>query len=297
MNTDASTPKSPASQTPLTFPSVSLKAGLYLVATPIGNLGDITLRALSVLHAAAVVACEDTRVSAKLLRHYGIATRLEAYHEHNAERKRPELLARIAQGSTVALISDAGTPLISDPGYKLVREAAAQGLHVEALPGPSSVMAALCVAALPTDRFLFIGFLPNKEAALRTALTEIAQTRATLVCFESAKRLADSLSVLHAVLGPRDAAVTRELTKLYEEVRRGTLQELAEHYAQADEPRGEIVLVIGPPQHHAPDPQTLDALLVELLGSLSVKDAVAEACRVLDMPHKQVYKRALELKP
>ena len=203
-------------------------AGLHLVATPIGNLRDITLRALEVLAAADVIACEDTRVTRKLLDHYGIATPLTPYHDHNAAEARPKLLARLAAGAAVALVSDAGTPLVSDPGFKLVRAAREAGHAVTALPGASAVLAALAVAALPTDRFFFEGFLPPKEGQRRARIADLARIPATLVLFETGPRLAASLADLAAGLGPREAAICRELTKLHEEVRRGDLAALAQ---------------------------------------------------------------------
>ena len=231
-------------------PSMSQKLapGLHIVATPIGNLGDITLRALEALAGADLIACEDTRVTRKLLDRYGIATPLTPYHEHNAAKARPMLLRRLAEGAAIALVSDAGTPLISDPGYKLVRAAQDAGHTVTALPGASAVMAALTVAGLPTDQFLFAGFLPPKEAARRARIAELARIPATLVLFEAGPRLAATLADLAAGLGEqREAALCRELTKLHEEIRRGDLATLAESYAD-DAPRGEIVLVIAPPQ-------------------------------------------------
>src|SRR6266700_836714 len=211
----------------------ALAGGLHVVSTPIGNLRDITLRALEVLAAADLIACEDTRVTRKLLDHYGITTPLTPYHDHNAAAARPKLLARLAEGGAVALVSDAGTPLVSDPGFKLVREAHAAGHAVTALPGASAVLAALTVAGLPTDRFLFEGFLPAKEGQRRARIAELARIPATLVLFETGPRLAAALADLAAGLGPREAAVCRELTKLYEEVRRGDLASLGRDYAGA----------------------------------------------------------------
>jgi 16S rRNA (cytidine1402-2'-O)-methyltransferase len=275
----------------------ALAPGLHLVATPIGNLRDITLRALEVLAAADLIACEDTRVTRKLLDHYGIATPLTPYHEHNAAEARPRLLARLAGGGTVALVSDAGTPLISDPGFKLVREAREAGLTVTALPGPSATLAALTVCGLPTDRFFFEGFLPVKPGQRASRIAALAPIPATLVLFESGPRLAAALADLAAGLGQREAAVCRELTKLYEEVRRGDLATLARDYAQAEEPRGEIVIVIAPPdaEANAVDAPALDALLRQALGRLSVKEAVAEIAAVTGRPRREVYQRALAL--
>ena len=271
-------------------------AGLHLVATPIGNLGDITLRALETLAGVDVIACEDTRITRRLTERYGIAAELTPYHEHNAAAARPKILQRIAQGGSVALVSDAGTPLISDPGFKLVREACAAGHAVIALPGPSSVLASLSVAALPTDRFFFEGFLPAKEAARRARIAELARIDATLVLFESGNRVQDVLRDLAGPMGAREAAICRELTKLHEDVSRATLTELA---GRADrlETRGEFVIVIGPP---APDAQAmsaeaLDQLLRDQLARHSLKDAVAHAVELSGRPRREVYARALEL--
>jgi 16S rRNA (cytidine1402-2'-O)-methyltransferase len=270
--------------------------GLYLVATPIGNLGDITLRALQTLAGVDIIACEDTRVTRRLTERYGIAAELKPYHEHNAAIARPKILERLAQGASIALVSDAGTPLISDPGFKLVREACAAGHSVIALPGPSSVLTALSVAALPTDRFFFEGFLPPKETARRARLAELARIDATLVVFESGNRVQDTLRDLAHIMGPREAAICRELTKLHEEVRRANLAELAQAADQL-ETRGEFVLVIGPPAADA-HLMTADALDDFLRGTLehhSVKDAVAHAVELSGRPRRAVYARALEL--
>ena len=225
-----------------------LSSGLHIIATPIGNLGDITLRALEALAGADVIACEDTRVTRKLLDRYAIATSLIPYHEHNAAKARPQLLRRLADGAAIALVSDAGTPLVSDPGFKLVREATLAGHAVTALPGASAVLAGLAVAGLPTDQFFFAGFLPPKEAARRARIAELSRIPATLVLFESGPRVAATLADLAAGLGQtREAALCRELTKLHEEIRRGELAALASAYS-GTEPRGEIVLVVAPPQ-------------------------------------------------
>jgi len=270
--------------------------GLFIVATPIGNAGDVTLRALETLRAAHAVACEDTRVTAKLLARYGIRAPLLQYHEHNAARMRPQILARVAAGETIALVSDAGTPLISDPGYKLVREAREQGLPVTHLPGPSAALTALVLSGLPSDRFLFAGFLPNKRKARRDALAELKGVRATLVLFESAQRLEDFLADAADVLGGREVAVARELTKLFEEVRRGTLADLAAHYAAAGPPKGEVVVVIGPPpEPEAAAEETVDAMILDALSRLSLRDAAAEVAAATGQPRKAVYARALEL--
>jgi 16S rRNA (cytidine1402-2'-O)-methyltransferase len=274
-----------------------LSAGLHLVATPIGNLRDITLRALETLAAADLIACEDSRVSRRLLDHYGIATPLTPYHEHNAAAARPKLLARLAEGQAVALISDAGTPLVSDPGFKLVREAQEAGHAVTALPGPSAALAALTVAGLPTDRFCFEGFLPPKEGQRRTRIGELATIPATLILFESGPRLARALSDLADGLGDRPAAVCRELTKLHEEVRRGSLPALAQHYADGAETRGEIVIVIAPPSSDAAplSESELDTLLRRALERGSVKDAASEVATATGRPRRELYKRALAL--
>jgi 16S rRNA (cytidine1402-2'-O)-methyltransferase len=273
----------------------ALAPGLYVVATPIGNLADISLRALATLAAADVIACEDTRVTGKLTDHYGIATALTPYHEHNAAVARPKILARLAAGAAVALVSDAGTPLISDPGFKLVRAAQAAGHAVTALPGASALLAALTVSALPSDRFMFEGFLPAKELQRRKRIEDIKLVPATLILFETGPRLGAALADLAAVLGARDAAVCRELTKLYEEVRRGDLAELAHHYASSEPPRGEIVIVIGPPAESLNEAKDLDFLLRQALRRVSVKEAVAEVASVTGEPRRSVYQRALAL--
>ncbi|MGV3634712.1 MAG: 16S rRNA (cytidine(1402)-2'-O)-methyltransferase [Pseudorhodoplanes sp.] len=278
------------------YPASRLAPGLYLVATPIGNLADITLRALQTLAGVDLVACEDTRVSRKLLEHYGIATPTTPYHDHNAAAARPALLKRIADGGAIALISDAGTPAISDPGYKLVREAREMGLHVVAVPGASSVLTALVASGLPTDRFLFEGFLPAKSAQRRARIAELSRIPASLVLFEGGSRIAATLADLADVLGEREAAICRELTKLHEEVRRGPLPELAAHYAGDAETRGEFVIVIEPPgEAQAPQADDVDALIRAALSRVSVKDAVGEIVAATGLPRRDVYQRALEL--
>jgi 16S rRNA (cytidine1402-2'-O)-methyltransferase len=274
-----------------------LSPGLHIVATPIGNLKDISFRALSTLAAADAVLAEDTRTSKTLLAHYGIATPLLPYHEHNAAQMRPRILERLRQGGKLALISDAGTPLVSDPGYKLVAEVVAERLPVTGIPGPSAVLAALVLAGLPTDRFFFEGFLPPKSAARKARLTELSAIPGTLVFFESPRRLAEMLADAATVLGARAGAVARELTKYYENVRRGALPELAAHYAEAEEARGEIVVVIGPPDASATAAQgdTLDEALRAALGRVSLKEAVAQVAAASGQPRRVVYARALEL--
>ena len=275
----------------------ALAGGLHVVSTPIGNLRDITLRALEVLAAADLIACEDTRVTRKLLDHYGIATPLTPYHDHNAAQARPKLLARLAGGAALALVSDAGTPLVSDPGFKLVRAAREAGQAVTALPGPSAALAALAVCGLPTDRFFFEGFLPAKVRQRRARIAELARIPATLLLFETGPRIASALADLAAGLGRREAALCRELTKLHEEVRRGDLATLAGEIEAADAPRGEIVIVIAPPEEQAGlvDSAELDALLRQALGRLSVKEAVAEIAVITGRPRREVYQRALAL--
>ncbi|MGY3449112.1 16S rRNA (cytidine(1402)-2'-O)-methyltransferase [Bradyrhizobium sp. USDA 4353] len=272
------------------------RPGLHLVATPIGNLGDVTLRALETLAGADVIFCEDTRITRRLAERYGLGAELAAYHEHNAEAVRPKILQRLAEGAAIALVSDAGTPLISDPGYKLVRAACEAGHAVTALPGPSAVLAALSVAALPTDRFFFEGFLPAKQQARRTRLSELARVEATLVVFEAGSRVQETLADLADAVAGRQAAICRELTKLHEEVLRGTTGELA---ARADEleTRGEFVLVIGPAPRDAEvmTDTAVDALLTDLLQRSSVKDAVMHAVELSRRPRREVYARALAL--
>ncbi len=269
--------------------------GLYLVATPIGHLGDVTLRALETLAGCDVIACEDTRVTRKLADRYGIATPLTPYHEHNAAEARPQLLARLARGEAVALVSDAGTPLISDPGYKLVRAAQDAGHAVTAIPGASSVLTALSVAGLPTDRFFFEGFLPAKQAARQKRIAALASIPATLVLFESGPRLAAALADLAAGFGPRAAAICRELTKLHEEVRRGDLATLAHDYAAGGETRGEIVIVVAPPEEAETANADVDDMLRRALTRVSLKDAVGEVALASGRPRREVYQRALAL--
>jgi 16S rRNA (cytidine1402-2'-O)-methyltransferase len=279
----------------VTFDAPRLLGGLYPVATPIGNLRDITLRALEILASADLVACEDTRVTRKLLDHYGLSTPLLAYHDHNAAAVRPKILRRLAAGDAIALVSDAGTPLISDPGYRVVREAIAAGVAVTSAPGASSALMALTVAGLPTDRFFFEGFLPTKDTARRARIAELARIPATLVLFEAGPRIAETLAALASALGPRYAAIARELTKLHEEVRRGDLASLAADYAAGAETRGEMVIVIAPPASEPASAADIDALLASALARTSVKEAVAEVASATGAPRRAVYGRALEL--
>jgi 16S rRNA (cytidine1402-2'-O)-methyltransferase len=278
------------------IPAPPLTGGLYVVATPIGNLADVTLRALSIMAGADGILAEDTRVSRTLLARYGIETPLSPYHEHNAAEVRPRALRRIAEGQALALISDAGTPLVSDPGYKLVAEAVALSLPVSAAPGPSAALAALCVAGLPTDRFFFEGFLPVKQSARRERINALAAAPGTLIFYEAPGRLADTLADLALELGPRPAAVARELTKLHEEVRRGPLDALAAKYAGQEAPRGEIVIVVGPAEARPPiSEDLLDREIIETLTKLSVKDAAAALAAKHGLPRRRVYARALAL--
>jgi 16S rRNA (cytidine1402-2'-O)-methyltransferase len=270
--------------------------GLHVVATPIGNLRDITLRALATLAAADAVIAEDTRVTRNLLAHYGVSTPLVAYHEHNAAVVRPHLMARLAGGAALALVSDAGTPLVSDPGFRLVLEALEAGVAVTSVPGPSAVLAALVVAGLPTDRFYFEGFLPPKSAARRARINELAAIPSTLVFFESPRRLAEMLADLAVELGPRQGVVARELTKLYETTRRGPLDQLAAEFAGEAPPKGEIVVLVGPPLEAAPvDDNEIDKRLDAALETLSVKDAAAAVSAETGAPRRRVYARALTL--
>ncbi|MCH8097153.1 MAG: 16S rRNA (cytidine(1402)-2'-O)-methyltransferase [Proteobacteria bacterium] len=275
-----------------------LGGGLYIVATPIGNADDITLRALATLEQADLIACEDTRVTGKLLAFYGIAARKIPYHEHNAARAGPILLRHLERGQAVALVSDAGTPLISDPGYRLVNACHDAGIPVTVIPGASAPIAALAVSGLPSDRFLFAGFLPVKQAARRKTLKELSSVRATLVLFESPRRLAASLGDMAAILGHRKAAVARELTKFFEEVRRATLEELARHYREAGPPKGEVVIVVAPPEKSAllaADAVDIDAQLGAALESLGVRDAAAKVAAATGVSKRELYSRALAL--
>ena len=273
-----------------------LPAGLYLVATPIGNLADISLRALAVLSRAPLIAAEDTRHSRILLSHYNIAAKLTPYHEHNAARERPKLLARIEAGYAVALISDAGTPLVSDPGYKLVREALDAGLMVTSIPGPSAALAALTCAGLPTDSFLFGGFLPPKSGPRQTRLAALKDAPATLLFFETAPRLAKSLSDISTVLGPREAVIARELTKLHETLHRGTLDTLA---AEIEEQpvKGEVTVVVAPPpaEEGAVDDAILAADLETALQTMSLRDAVRAVTDAHGVKRARVYELGLSL--
>jgi 16S rRNA (cytidine1402-2'-O)-methyltransferase len=274
-----------------------LQPGLYLVATPIGNLADISLRALAVLARADLIAAEDTRHSKKLLSHFGISGEMTPYHEHNAERERPKLIARLGDGQSVALISDAGTPLVSDPGYKLVRDALDAGIAVTSIPGASSVLAALTSSGLPTDTFVFAGFLPPKQGARKSRLEELKDIPATLIIFETGPRLAASLTDMAVVLGPREAIIAKELTKLHEIVRRGSLDRLAGDRQSEGALKGEFVVVVAPPSED--EAEVSDAKIVEQLEKAlnveSFRDAVRSVAEVLQVPRSRVYELGLKI--
>jgi 16S rRNA (cytidine1402-2'-O)-methyltransferase len=275
-------------------PAHALAPGLHLVATPIGNLGDITLRGLWVLRQVDRILCEDTRVTARLLARFGIDTPLGLYHDHNADQVRPAILDALHRGERLALVADAGTPLVSDPGFKLVRAALAEALPVTAAPGVSAALTALILSGLPPDRFLFAGFLPPRATARRRALAAWAGLEATLIFFEGPSRLAAALADMARILGDRDAAVARELTKRYEEIRRDRLGALAAHYREAGAPRGEAVIVVGPPAPPpAPTDDAIDARLRVLLAAHSLRDAVAQLAGETGIARRAVYERAL----
>jgi 16S rRNA (cytidine1402-2'-O)-methyltransferase len=284
----------PSKPDPVEGPAVA--PGLHLVATPIGNLGDISLRALAVLRGADRIYCEDTRITARLLGRYGIGTPLHTYHDHNAEAVRPAILAALRRGERVALVSDAGTPLVSDPGYKLVRAAIAENLPVTAAPGPSAALTALILSGLPPHTFLFAGFLPKPQAARRRALMRWAGVEATLIFYEAPPRLAASLADMSEILGAREAAVARELTKLHEEIRRGRLDDLAARYRQVGPPRGEIVIVVGACEPLLPDADEVDRRLREALAELGVRDAVLKLAAETGLPRGELYRRALAMR-
>lgn len=275
---------------------VTLDPGLYVAATPIGNLRDITLRVLDLLGACDLILCEDSRVTGKLLAAYGISTPMALYHEHNAAQARPGILQKLAAGAAIALVSDAGTPLISDPGYKLVAAARDRGLPVFAAPGPSALTAAVSVAGLPTDAFYFAGFAPAKPSARRAAFQALKGLAATLVFYETGPRLAASLADMAEAFGDRDACLLRELTKLHEEARRGTLTELAAEAAAGAPPKGEIVVIVGRAGERAAADDEIDAALGAALGEMSLKDAAKTVAEALGAPRKTVYARALALK-
>ncbi|MEO3386845.1 16S rRNA (cytidine(1402)-2'-O)-methyltransferase [Mesorhizobium sp. CAU 1741] len=275
----------------------ALEPALYLVATPIGNLSDITLRALETLAAADIVACEDTRVSRVLLDRYGIRRRTTAYHEHNAAEAGPRLVEAVLSGKSVALISDAGTPLVSDPGFRLVGEVVEGGGRVVPIPGPSALLAALTASGLPSDAFFFAGFLPSKAGQRTTRLEELRGVPGTLVFYESPRRLADTLAAMVGALGDRPAAIGRELTKTFEEMRRGSLADLAKAYGEEDTPKGEVVICVGPPLvADTPSAQDVDALLLSLSDELGASRAAGEAAKMTGGRKADLYRRLMELK-
>jgi 16S rRNA (cytidine1402-2'-O)-methyltransferase len=282
-------------------PGHALAPGLHLVATPIGNLADVTLRALWVLRHVDRILCEDTRITARLLARYGIDTPLDPYHDHNAERVRPAILDALRSGAKLALVADAGTPLVSDPGFKLVRAAIADELPVTAAPGPSAAVSALILSGLPPAPFMFAGFLPPRSAARRRTLAQWPTLAATLIFYEGPSRLAGSLADMAAILGDRPAAIARELTKRHEEVRRGRLAALTRHYREAGAPKGEVVVVVGPPEEAAAGAVPvadgdLDARLRALLGEHSLRDAVARLAAESGVGRRTLYERALALR-
>ena len=273
-----------------------LAPGLYVTATPIGNARDITLRALDVLKNVDLIAAEDTRVTAKLLAIHGISQPMAAYNDHNAAKERPRLLARLRDGQRIALVSDAGTPLISDPGFKLVRAAIEQGYPVHAVPGASAALTGLVLSALPSDRFLFAGFLPPKSGERQAALEDLKTVRASLIFFESGPRLGESLTQMAEILGPRSAAVAREMTKLHEEVRRGTLENLARAYAREPAPKGEVTLIVSPPHAAEADFAAVDRALEAALPFMPLKPAAEMIADLTGASRKAVYARGLEKK-
>ncbi|GAB5454542.1 MAG: 16S rRNA (cytidine(1402)-2'-O)-methyltransferase [Henriciella sp.] len=275
----------------------ALDPGLYIVATPIGNLRDITLRAIDTLRAADEILAEDTRVARRLMDAHDIRAKVTPYHDHNGAKRRPEILQKLSEGAVIAQISDAGTPMVSDPGWKLAREALDAGHRVIPLPGASALLAGLVASGLASDRFMFCGFLPPKSGARQKALKDLTAVPATLVFYESGPRLSDCLQDAAGTLGAdREAAMCRELTKLFEETRRGSLQSLADHYTEHGPPKGEIVVLIGPPTKTQADEETIDAALTNALETQSVKQAAAEIADLFDLPKRQVYQRALALK-
>ena len=298
MTKEASQPSRRYSIGSAAFEADSLGPGLYIVATPIGNLGDMTLRALSTLTAADTVLCEDTRITARLFERYAIRVPLAPYHEHNAAKVRPGILARLKEGARIALVSDAGMPLVSDPGYRLVQEAVAEGIPVTACPGPSAVLTGLALSGLPSDRFAFFGFMPQKSNERKRLLTEISTWRATLIFFDSPHRICDTLGDLAAALPGRKVAVARELTKLYEEVLRGTAGEVGAQLAERAAIKGEITLLVGPPDADGPplSDAELMAAIDEALKKQPASKAAAEVAKRHGLSKKDVYDRILALK-
>ena len=272
-----------------------LEPGLYITATPIGNLRDISLRALDALSAADLILCEDARVTRKLLNAYGLSTRLEPYHDHNAAKVRPKILRQLRSGAAICLVSDAGTPLVSDPGFRLVEACLAEDIMVTSLPGASASITALTLAGLPSDRFVFLGFLPNKQSARQDLLDQVKNLPCTLILFESPKRVVKTLGELQDHFGSRPAALARELTKKFEHVRRGDLAELAAYYAEAGPPKGEVVILVGPGRATSASQSEVEAALAVALSSLSTKDAVAQVAAQMAWPRRKVYELALAL--
>lgn len=270
--------------------------GLYLVATPIGNLSDLSTRAVAVLKAADVIACEDTRVTAKLLFHWGIATKMTPYHEHNAEKALPKLIERLKNGEMIAQVSDAGTPIVSDPGYRLVQACLKENVYVTAVPGASAVLTALQLSGLPSHRWLFNGFLPPKTAAKEKELGLLKTVPATLIFYESPNRLTETLTSMRKVLGNRQAAVSRELTKKFEETVRGPLDFLIEKYEREGQPKGEIVITVAPPADEPLSEEDADALLKTALETMKVKDAAVFVAEKTGLSKKELYQKALSLK-
>ncbi len=279
------------------FEAESIAPGLYVVATPIGNLGDITIRALATMASADVILCEDTRTSGKLMERFAIRTKLSPYHEHNAQKVRPAIIARLKQGAAIALISDAGMPLVSDPGYRLVKEAAEQGIPITACPGPSAVLTGLALSGLPTDRFTFAGFVPQKQGERKKFFAEFEKLRSTLIFFESPHRIIETLQDIETALPGRAIAVTRELTKLHEEVLRGTAGEIAASLSARASVKGEITLIVGPPgeEEAAPDDIVNDAIAAAL-ESMSASKAASDIARRFNLNRSDIYQRILSLK-
>jgi 16S rRNA (cytidine1402-2'-O)-methyltransferase len=276
------------------FEAEPLAPGLYVVATPIGNLGDMTIRALATLAAAEIVLCEDTRTSGKLMERFAIKTRLWSYHEHNAQKVRPEILERLKQGGTIALISDAGMPLVSDPGYRLVKEAAELGIPVTACPGASAVLTGLALSGLPTDRFLFAGFVPQKQGERTKLFTEFAKLKATLIFFESPHRIVETLHDLATTLPGRHVAVTRELTKLHEEVLRGRAEEIAAQLEERAAVKGEITLLVGPPEGEEEVSETeLETAITQTLAEMPASKAASEVAKRFNLNRSDIYQRIL----
>lgn len=276
--------------------SIFFEKGLYLVATPIGNLGDLSPRAVDVLKNADVVACEDTRITGKLLSLNAVSTPMVNYHEHNADKMRPVLTARLKKGETVALVSDAGTPLVSDPGHKLVADCIKEGIYVTAVPGASALLTALQLSGLPTRRFLFQGFLPPKSSARKTTLAELKNVPSTLIFYEAPQRMIETLTDMKEVLGDRACSVSRELTKKFEQTVRGKISDILDLYAQGGVPKGEFVVVVAPPLEEKAGEQDVETALKQALETMSVKDAAAFVAQALDANKKEVYTLALKLK-